>query len=176
MNAILVRNLPPGVRLTAIFDCCHSGSALDLPFMYYPDGRLVQQDMKSQLTDVAKTTVSHLTKGNIFGALTSAVQGLNTVTQKPLSMQEKEQQRGNRYADVIMFSGCKDKQTSADAYLAGQSTGAMSYALIQALKQTPNCSYGQLLQSIRMILQQQFHQVPQLSTGRYMDMNQPFMI
>jgi hypothetical protein len=34
LHAILCRNLPAGCRLTAIFDCCHSGSALDLPFTY----------------------------------------------------------------------------------------------------------------------------------------------
>ena len=31
---ILVRPLPPGCRLTAIFDCCHSGSVMDLPYEY----------------------------------------------------------------------------------------------------------------------------------------------
>eukprot|EP01060_Flectonema_neradi_P039567 TRINITY_DN875_c0_g1_i3.p1 TRINITY_DN875_c0_g1~~TRINITY_DN875_c0_g1_i3.p1 ORF type:complete len:247 (+),score=61.74 TRINITY_DN875_c0_g1_i3:38-778(+) len=31
---ILVRDLPAGVRLTAVMDCCHSGSAMDLPFEF----------------------------------------------------------------------------------------------------------------------------------------------
>lgn len=31
MHDIMVRPLPPGCRLTAIFDSCHSGTALDLP-------------------------------------------------------------------------------------------------------------------------------------------------
>jgi hypothetical protein len=34
MHWIMVRPLPPGCRLTAIFDCCHSGSVLDLPYEY----------------------------------------------------------------------------------------------------------------------------------------------
>jgi len=34
MNELMVRPLPAGCRLTAVFDSCHSGSALDLPYMY----------------------------------------------------------------------------------------------------------------------------------------------
>lgn len=33
----------------------------------------------------------------------------------------------------IMWSGCKDSQTSADTSEAGQATGAMSYAFTTAL-------------------------------------------
>ncbi|KAJ8448337.1 hypothetical protein Cgig2_021965 [Carnegiea gigantea] len=33
INDTLVRPLPPGVRLHAIIDACHSGTALDLPFL-----------------------------------------------------------------------------------------------------------------------------------------------
>ncbi|KAH9991953.1 caspase domain-containing protein [Russula compacta] len=36
----LVKPLPPGCRLTAIFDSCHSGSVLDVPFNYHSDGRV----------------------------------------------------------------------------------------------------------------------------------------
>lgn len=35
-----VKPLQPGVRLTAIFDSCHSGTALDLPFIYSTQVRL----------------------------------------------------------------------------------------------------------------------------------------
>lgn len=41
--------------------------------------------------------------------------------------------KANRSApsDVIMLSGCKDSQTSADAVEAGKATGAMSWAFIK---------------------------------------------
>eukprot|EP01068_Selenidium_serpulae_P010808 Selendium_serpulae@DN5536_c2_g1_i1.p1 len=34
LHEIFVKNLPNGVRLTALLDCCHSGSLMDLPFAY----------------------------------------------------------------------------------------------------------------------------------------------
>ena len=40
MHLIMVKSLQPGVRLTAIFDSCHSGSALDLPYIYSTQGVL----------------------------------------------------------------------------------------------------------------------------------------
>ena len=33
INATIVRPLPPGVRLHAFIDACHSGTVLDLPFL-----------------------------------------------------------------------------------------------------------------------------------------------
>ncbi|KAJ7115378.1 caspase domain-containing protein [Mycena epipterygia] len=40
MHAIMVKSLPAGCRLTAVFDSCHSGTALDLPYIYDHRGRL----------------------------------------------------------------------------------------------------------------------------------------
>ncbi|KAJ6628363.1 peptidase C14, caspase domain-containing protein [Mycena sp. CBHHK59/15] len=40
MHAIMVKSLPTGCRLTAVFDSCHSGTALDLPYIYSSTGRL----------------------------------------------------------------------------------------------------------------------------------------
>ncbi|KAF8805044.1 hypothetical protein BYT27DRAFT_7243476 [Phlegmacium glaucopus] len=36
----LVAPLPPGCRLTAVFDSCHSGTILDLPYLHSAHGRL----------------------------------------------------------------------------------------------------------------------------------------
>lgn len=51
----------------------------------------------------------------------------------------------------------------ADATIASQATGAMSWAFITALKKNPQQSYVQLLNSIRDELQTRYTQKPQLS-------------
>lgn len=40
----MVRPLPAGARLTAIFDSCHSGTALDLPYVYSTKGEIKEQN------------------------------------------------------------------------------------------------------------------------------------
>jgi len=40
IHDIMVKPLPRGCRLTAVLDCCHSGTLLDLPFIYDSYGRL----------------------------------------------------------------------------------------------------------------------------------------
>ncbi|KAI8854066.1 peptidase C14, caspase domain-containing protein [Chytridium lagenaria] len=41
LNERLVFGLPKGVRMTCVFDCCHSGTILDLPYQYSADGKLL---------------------------------------------------------------------------------------------------------------------------------------
>ncbi|KAK0491295.1 caspase domain-containing protein [Armillaria novae-zelandiae] len=55
MHSIMVKPLPSGCRLTALFDCCHSGTALDLPYVYGPDGRL-KKEMVSKSWRKLKST------------------------------------------------------------------------------------------------------------------------
>lgn len=39
---------------------------------------------------------------------------------------------------VFMFSGCKDEQTSADAFIAGKHVGAMSWSFLETMRTDRN--------------------------------------
>ncbi|KAF9138320.1 Ca(2+)-dependent cysteine protease, partial [Mortierella sp. GBA39] len=98
LHTMLVKALPPGVRLTAVFDCCHSGSALDLPYLYASTGYIRGSSALANLGH-------ELVEGN-FDA--EALKELQAKWQK-LQAEEKEFSRQVSLkaadADVIMFSG-----------------------------------------------------------------------
>ncbi|KAJ2161504.1 Ca(2+)-dependent cysteine protease [Coemansia sp. RSA 552] len=176
MNAIMVRPLPRGARLTAIYDCCHSATALDLPFMYNHMGNLKNE---KALTYAGKGVVA---AGNLYlkGDLAGALKGLAKSFDMAVtgdSKLEKSRRTKSTLGDVIMFSGCKDDQTSADTKAEDLNfTGAMSHALISSMNHNPRQTYVQLLQDIRKRLSAKYTQVPQLSAGRLMDMRTVFIM
>ncbi|KAJ3084046.1 Ca(2+)-dependent cysteine protease [Quaeritorhiza haematococci] len=176
MHAIMVKHLPPGVRLTAVFDSCHSGTALDLPYLYLPDGTLKQTSVAGKAGKTLLGAATAYATGGKIAAGMALFNGLKGLTGMNDAKKVTEQQKTS-VADVVMFSGCKDRQTSADTAVSGfGATGAMSYALIQSLSRHPHPTYGQLLQSVRDILRAKYSQIPQLSSGRLMDMNTPFIM
>eukprot|EP00755_Sulcionema_specki_P005068 Sspe_Gene.31724::Locus_15618_Transcript_1_1_Confidence_1.000_Length_1298::g.31724::m.31724 len=91
-------------------------------------------------------------------------------------------------ADVYMISGCQDKQTSADVSNVasfglppdagpGGAGGACTNALLQAAYKPGEESWINLLETMRGFLSGRgYSQVPQLSTSRKVDLNQPFEI
>jgi len=162
MHRIMVKPLQAGVRLTAIFDSCHSGSALDLPYVYSTQGLLKEPNLAKEAGQGLLNVVSAYARGDMGGMVSSAVSFLKKATRGDEAYQKTKQTKTSP-ADVIMWSGSKDEQTSADANIQGEATGAMSWAFINALKKNPQQSYVQLLNSIRDELATKYSQKPQLS-------------
>lgn len=78
---------------------------------------------------------------------------------------------------IIMISGCKDSQTSADAYINynGQDmgSGAMTFSFLKTIQDLgTNISIKTLILSMRTLLKDNgFDQIPQLSSGKSIDIN-----
>ncbi|CAG8482681.1 6340_t:CDS:2 [Diversispora eburnea] len=139
MHHMMVDPLPAGVALTAIFDSCHSGTVLDLPYIY--------------------STQGHVKKPKIVEG------GKKKNTAAGERIRRKNLETKSSPAEIIMFSGCKDDQTSSDVTTNGVSTGAMSHAFIKALQEGgKNQTYKELLNRLRAILREKYSQRPQLSS------------
>jgi hypothetical protein len=162
MHRIMVRPLHGGVRLTAIFDSCHSGTALDLPYIYSTQGILKEPNLAKEAGQGLLGVISAYSQGDL-GGVASNIMGFFKKATGGEDAHARAMATKTSPADVIMFSGSKDDQTSADATIASQATGAMSWAFITALKKNPQQSYVQLLNSIRDELQTRYTQKPQLS-------------
>jgi hypothetical protein len=168
MHRIMVRPLQAGVRLTAIFDSCHSGTALDLPYIYSTQGILKEPNLAKEAGQGLLSAVSAYSRGDI-GGVANTFMGFFKKASNSEDAYARSMAVKTSPADVVMFSGSKDDQTSADATIASQATGAMSWAFITALKKNPQQSYVQLLNSIRDELQTRYTQKPQLSCSHPLD-------
>lgn len=149
MHDVMVRPLPPGCRLTAIFDVglyihlfclplittsiqsCHSGSALDLPYIYSTEGKVKEPNLAAEAGQGLLGAVSSYARGDMSGVLSSAMGLFKTATGSDKRASERAKRTKTSPADVISWSGCKDSQTSADAVEAGTATGAMSFVCIR---------------------------------------------
>lgn len=177
-------------RLTVLFDCCHSGSAIELPYVYRPDsnGRVNLVDNVKQGINLATSAMNLLHGGFnarkiqdakvLLGGAKSFFANLQNRPPEVLSPDGLGEEHfvepwKHEGKDVWMFSGCADNQTSADTSIAGAATGAMSHAFLQAMRANPRQSYIQVLQNTRVSLAQQYKQIPQLSVGGLYDLNQP---
>jgi hypothetical protein len=104
-------SLRPGVRLTAIFDSCHSGSALDLPYLYSTQGILKEPNLAKEAGMGLLGIVSSYTRGDISGMASTAL-GLAKRLVRGDEGHQLSLRTKTSPADVIMWSGSKDTQTS----------------------------------------------------------------
>ena len=111
--------------------------------------------------------------GSVVSGLWGTIRSVSSVNSGAAEYTRQTRSSG---ADVIMLSGCKDSQTSADATEAGKATGAMSWAFISVMNQWPQLSYLQLLNATRDMLAAKYSQKPQMSASHPMDMNLLFVM
>lgn len=156
LHRTLVSELAPNSTLFVVFDCCHSGSAIELPYVYRSDA-----DGNVSMMDNVKTGIGLLQEASslIHGGFTmdkvakakELFAGANTFF-KQLQHSGEQQEEGvgeehfmedwkSEHKFVTMFSGCRDDQTSADARIEGASVGAMSWAFLETMKRNPSPTY-----------------------------------
>ncbi|PRP84269.1 putative cysteine protease [Planoprotostelium fungivorum] len=208
LHKIVCEPLPKGARLTVIFDSCHSGTALDLPFIFDNNNLLPAQEVKpdapakkgSPIGGILKKISSVIKGKGGKGALGTAANLGSTLLNLagdyiekngvpingffPQGATANEVKTGGtqavkpvEYGDVIMFSGCKDAQTSMDVSSNGTAGGAMSTTFLEVMtKNNGTVSYLTLLSQIRDVMKGKFEQIVQMSTSYTIDMQQNFAI
>jgi hypothetical protein len=142
--------LRAGVSLTAIFDCCHSGTATRV--LRAPDAPIIPRFLPSPW-DLIATESGRKLRGEVRGTVHGASRAVR------------------RKSDIVavdipevLISGCRDTQTSADAHIGGSFNGALTYSLVSALKDSRGrITYRDLHDSVLSRLKAEgFDQVPQL--------------
>jgi hypothetical protein len=153
--------LPQRVSLTVIMDCCHSGTnTRALPM---PDAESIPRYLPNPWDIMAEESGRKL-RGSVRGGLRASSRA------------------GRKKADVVhadvpelLITGCRDTQTSADAFIGGSYSGALTYHLVQVLREARgSLSYLELHRQTVAKLRGQFDQVPQLE-GRRGSFGQAFL-
>lgn len=154
--------LRAGVSLTVIMDCCHSGS--NTRALFPPDAKQVPRYLPNPW-DIMAAESGRKLRGKVQGSLRRASRAAR--------------KRGDVVTvDIpeLLITGCRDTQTSADAYLGGTYNGALTYALTKVLREAKG-RIGHRELHARMLAwlkREDFDQVPQLE-GRKARLDAAFL-
>jgi hypothetical protein len=141
IRALLINKVPRGARLYVILDCCHNGTGCDIRYKY--------EDF------------------SVLMSPTSARTPLWRTMQRAFTNPKYTETAG----DVYMISGCRDEQTSADAYINNAFAGALTYAVFAILRANQatirSYTWSTLLRDVRHFMRvNRYTQIPQLMTGQ----------
>jgi hypothetical protein len=154
--------LKAGVNLTVIMDCCHSGT--NTRAITPPDAPIKERYLPSPWDLVAAESGRSL-RGKVTGRLRKAA----STSRSPKDIV---------VADLpeLLITGCRDTQTSADAFIDGAYTGALTFSLVDAMKKANGkLTYRELHTKASAALKaRQFDQVPQLE-GRSARFDEPLL-
>ena len=143
------------------------------------DGRdelIVSCDLQGVLDDELKTLIQTYLKADVtlFALFDSCFSGsvldlkyqfMDSLNYENFTENSKQLET---LGNVFMISGCTDNQTSADAVFEGKANGAMTWSLLESLKQKPNINWRELVVNMRDLLKtSEFTQIPQFSCGTF---------
>ena len=152
--------VPSGVNLTVIMDCCHSGT--NTRAILPPDAPVKERYLPSP-------------------SALKAVESGRSVPKKVSSELRGSPRAARKARDIVtadlpevLITGCRDTQTSADAFINGRFNGALTFALVEAIrKKRGRLTYRELHDRAAAVLKtRKFEQVPQLE-GRTDRFDQP---
>jgi hypothetical protein len=131
-------------------DCCHSGT--NTRAITPPDAPVKQRYLPSPW-DLIATESGRRLRGTVTGELRRSKRSVRAT-----------QDIVNAKLPELLVTGCRDTQTSADAFLDGAYTGALTYALVEAMRQAQGrLTYRELHdRASRTLKKKGFDQVPQL--------------
>lgn len=140
------------------------------------DELIVPIDLKPIIDDVLKEIIQKCLKPNVtlFAMFDSCFSG----TVLDLKYQYMDSLNYDNYTenskqletlgDVFMISGCNDRQTSSDSVFNGKANGAMTWSLLEYVKQKPKCTWRELIKGMRDLLRNSgYEQIPQFSCGKF---------
>lgn len=149
------------------------------------DQMIVPCDLNPIIDDELKSIIQSNLKSNVtlFAMFDSCFSGsvldlkfqyMDSLNYDNFTQNDKELET---LGNVFMISGCNDYQTSADAEFNGKSNGALTWSLLESLKQKPNCTWRELIKLMRNILKSsEYEQIPQFSSGKFENIDTPVFI
>ena len=151
------------------------------------DEMIISYDLKSVLDDELKNTLQNNIprEVSIIGLFDSCHSG--TILDLKYNYLDTNSLQDDKYSEndkvsecqgnVIMISGCMDSQTSEEGFIDNKAQGALTWSFIDCINKTPNCSWRELLKSMRDLLKtNNFSQIPQLSTDSFYDIDSTIFI
>ena len=143
------------------------------------DELIVSCDLQGILDDELKSLIQTFLKPNVtlFAMFDSCFSGsvLDLKYQYLDSLDYEKYTENDTQLDtlgsVFMISGCTDNQTSADAFINNKASGALTWSLLESLKEKkPNGNWRELIKSMRDKLKtSEFEQIPQFSSGTFVN-------
>ena len=148
IRALLINKVPRGARLYVILDCCHNGTGCDIRYKYEDFSVLLSPP--SARSPVWRTQQKAFADGNYTDTA----------------------------GEVYMISGCRDEQSSADAYINNAFAGALTYAVFAILRANQasirTYSWSNLLRDVRYFMRvNRYSQIPQIMTGQLISPARP---